>query len=30
MVQVEITYPADQAKSTDPLAAAILDSLTLL
>lgn len=30
MVQVEITYAADQAKSTDPLASAILDSLTLL
>ena len=30
LVQVEITYAADQAKSTDPLASAILDSLTLL
>lgn len=29
MVQAELTYAADQAKSTDPLAAAILDSLTL-
>ena len=29
MVQAEITYAADQAKSTDPLASAILDSLTL-
>jgi len=29
MVQAEITYDADQAKSTDPLASAILDSLTL-
>jgi len=29
MVQAEITYAADQSKSTDPLASAILDSLTL-
>jgi len=29
MVQAEITYAADQAKATDPLASAILDSLTL-
>lgn len=30
MVKAEITYAADQAKSTDPLATAIMDSLTLL
>ena len=29
MVQAQVTYAADQAKSTDPLASAILDSLTL-
>ena len=29
MVQAEITYAADQSKATDPLAATILDSLTL-
>jgi len=29
MVQAEITYAADEAKATDPLASAILDSLTL-
>ncbi|WP_123906282.1 hypothetical protein [Sphingorhabdus sp. YGSMI21] len=29
MVQAEVTYSADQAKATDPLAVAILDSLTL-
>ena len=29
MVQAEITYAADQSKSTDPLASTILDSLTL-
>lgn len=29
MVRAEITYPADQAKSTDRLAVTILDSLTL-
>ncbi|MFT5329248.1 MAG: hypothetical protein ACI9TB_002088 [Parasphingorhabdus sp.] len=29
MVKAEITYAADQAKSTDPLATVILDSLTL-
>lgn len=29
MVQAEITYETDQAQSTDPLASAILDSLTL-
>ncbi len=29
MVQAEITYAADQAKSTDPLASVIIDSLTL-
>lgn len=29
MVQAEVTYAADQSKTTDPLAAAILDSLTL-
>ncbi len=29
MVQAEVSYAADRAKSTDPLAAAILDSLTL-
>lgn len=29
MVRAEITYAADQSKSTDPLASAILDSLTL-
>ncbi len=29
MVQAEITYAADQSKSTDALAATILDSLTL-
>ena len=29
MVQAEITYAADQAKTTDPLASTILDSLTL-
>ncbi|MEO9634170.1 MAG: hypothetical protein ABJF89_05555 [Parasphingorhabdus sp.] len=29
MVQAEITYAADQAKATDPLASTILDSLTL-
>ncbi|WP_089134052.1 hypothetical protein [Sphingorhabdus sp. SMR4y] len=29
MVQAEVSYAADQAKSTDPLASAILDSLTL-
>jgi hypothetical protein len=29
MVQAEISYAVDQAKSTDPLASTILDSLTL-
>ena len=29
MVQAQVTYAADQAKATDPLASAILDSLTL-
>ncbi|WP_197460203.1 hypothetical protein [Sphingorhabdus sp. M41] len=29
MVQAEVTYAADQSKTTDPLATAILDSLTL-
>jgi hypothetical protein len=29
MVKAEITYAADQSKSTDPLASTILDSLTL-
>jgi len=29
MVKAEITYAADEAKSTDPLALVILDSLTL-
>jgi hypothetical protein len=29
MVQAEVSYDAEQAKSTDPLAATILDSLTL-
>ncbi|MEJ6595313.1 hypothetical protein [Parasphingorhabdus sp.] len=29
MVQAEVTYAADQSKSTDPLVSAILDSLTL-
>ena len=29
MVHAELTYAADQAGSTDPLASAILDSLTL-
>ena len=30
MVKAEIVYDADTAKSTDPLASAVLDSLTLL
>ena len=29
MVQAQISYAADQARATDPLAATILDSLTL-